>query len=47
MAKLSPENAQRYQEALQTGEVMQPEAIQKYLTKDYKDIAERTAYHTL
>lgn len=47
MAKLNPENAQRYQEALQTGEVMQPEAIQKYLTKDYKDIAERTAYHTL
>lgn len=47
MAKLSPENAQKYQEALQTGEVMQPEAIQKYLTKDYKDIAERTAYHTL
>lgn len=47
MAKLSSENAQRYQEALQTGEVMQPEAIQKYLTKDYKDIAERTAYHTL
>lgn len=47
MAKLSPENAQRYQEALQTGEVMQPEAIQKYLTKDYKDIAERTAYHAL
>lgn len=47
MAKLSPENAQRYQEALQTGEIMQPEAIQKYLTKDYKDIAERTAYHTL
>lgn len=47
MAKLSPENAQRYQDALQTGEVMQPEAIQKYLTKDYKDIAERTAYHTL
>lgn len=47
MAKLSPENAQRYQEALQTGEVMQPEAIQKYLTKDYKNIAERTAYHTL
>lgn len=47
MAKLSPENAQRYQEALQTGEVMQPEAIQKYLTKDYKDIAEQTAYHTL
>lgn len=47
MSKLGPEEAQRYQEALQSGEIMPPEAIQKYLTKDYKDIAENTAYHTL
>ena len=47
MSKLGPEEAQRYQEALQSGEIMPPEAIQKYLSKDYKDIAEATAQHTL
>lgn len=47
MSKLGPEEAQRYQEALQSGEIMPPEAIQKYLSKDYKDIAETTAQHTL
>ena len=47
MSKLGPEEAQRYQEALQSGEIMPPEAIQKYLSKDYKDIAETTAQHAL
>ena len=47
MSKMSPQDAERYQQALQTGEIMPPEAIQKYLQKDYKDIAENTAYHTL
>ena len=47
MAKLGPEEQARYQEALQTGEIMQPEEIQRYLTRDYKDIAETTAYHTI
>ena len=47
MSKLGPEEAQRYQAALQSGEIMPPEAIQKYLSKDYKDIAETTAQHTL
>lgn len=47
MSKLGPEEAQRYQEALQTGEIQTPEQIQKYLTKDYKDIAESAAYHSL
>ena len=47
MSKLGPEEAQRYQEALQSGEIMPPEAIQRYLSKDYKDIAETTAQHTL
>lgn len=47
MSKLGPEEAQRYQEALQSGEIMPPEAIQKYLSRDYKDIAETTAQHTL
>lgn len=47
MSKLSPENQQRYQQALESGEIQQPEAIAKYITKDYKDIAESTAHHTL
>lgn len=47
MSKLSPEEQQRYQEALQNGEVMTPEQIQKYISKDYKDIAEVTAQHSL
>lgn len=47
MSKLGPEEQQRYQQALQSGEVMTPEQIQKYITKDYKDIAEVTAFHTL
>lgn len=47
MSKLGPEEAAQYQEALQTGQIMPPEAIAKYLSKDYKDIAETTAQHTL
>ena len=47
LAKLGPEEQQKYQEALSTGEIMPPESIQRYLTRDYKDIAEITAYHTI
>ena len=47
MSKMSPEEAQQFQQQLQNGEVMPPEAIAKYMTKDYKDIIENTAYHTL
>ena len=47
MSKMSPEEAQQFQQQLQSGEVMPPEAIAKYMTKDYKDIVENTAYHTL
>lgn len=46
-SKLSPEQQQQYQQALESGEIVQPEAIQKYITRDYKDIAESTAYHSL
>lgn len=46
-SKLSPEDAARYEQALATGEVMTPEQIAKYLEKDYKDIAETTAFHSL
>lgn len=47
MSKLGPEEQARYQEALQSGEIITPEQIQKYISKDYKDIAEITAYHSL
>lgn len=47
MSKLGPEDAQRYQQALANGEIMPPEQIQKYISRDYKDIAETTAYHSL
>lgn len=46
-SKLNPEQAARYEQALATGEIQTPEAIAKYLQKDYKDIAETEAYHAL
>lgn len=46
-AKMSPEEAQQFQEQLQSGEIMPPEQIAKYMDKDYKDIIENTAYHSL
>ena len=46
-ANLSPEENQRYQQGIQSGEIMTPQQISKYATKDYKDIAESTAYKSL
>ena len=46
-ARMSPEEAQQFQEQLQSGEIMPPEQIAKYMDKNYKDIVENTAYHTL
>lgn len=46
-ARMSPEEAQQFQEQIQSGEVMPPEQIAKYMDKDYKDIVENTAYHSL
>lgn len=46
-ANMSPEEAQQFQQQLQSGEIMQPEQIAKYMDKDYKDIVENTAYHSL
>lgn len=46
-ARMSPEEAQQFQQQLQSGEVMPPEQIAKYMDKDYKDIVENTAYHSL
>lgn len=47
MSKMGPEEQQQYQEQLQSGEIMPPEDIAKYMDKDYKDVVENTAYHTL
>lgn len=46
-AKMSPEEAEQFQQQLAEGSVMPPEEIAKYMDKDYKDIIENTAYHTL
>lgn len=46
-ARMSPDEAQQFKEQLQSGEVMPPEQIAKYMDKDYKDIVENTAYHSL
>lgn len=46
-ARMSPEEAQQFQQQLQSGEIMPPEHIAKYMDKDYKDIVENTAYHSL
>lgn len=46
-ARMSEEEAQQFQEQLQSGEIMPPEEIGNYLNKTYKDVIENTAYHTL
>lgn len=46
-ARMSPEEQQQFQQQLENGEIMPPEAIAKYMDKDYKDVVENTAYHTL
>lgn len=46
-ARMSPEEAKQFQEQLQSGEIMPPEQIAKYMDKEYKDIVENTAYHSL
>ena len=46
-ARMSEEEAAQFQEQLANGEVMPPQAITKYMERDYKDVIENTAYHTL
>lgn len=46
-SRMSQEEAQQFQEQLQSGEIIPPEQIAKYMDKDYKDIVENTAYHSL
>ncbi len=47
MSKMGPEEQQQFQEQLQNGDIMPPEAIAKYMDKDYKDVVENAAYHTI
>ena len=46
-ARMSPEDQEQFQQQLKSGEVMPPEAITQYMNKDYKDVIENTAYHTI
>lgn len=47
IGNMGEEEQQQYQQQLQSGEIMTPEAIAKYMDKEYKDVVENTAYHTL
>lgn len=47
MSKMGPEEQQQFQQRLQSGEIMPPEQIAKYMDSSYKDVVENTAYHTL
>lgn len=47
LSQLSPEDQANFQQQLANGEIMPPEQIAKYMDKDYKDVVENTAYHTL
>lgn len=46
-SKMGPEEQQQFQQQLQSGEIMPPEQIAKYMDSSYKDVVENTAYHTL
>ena len=46
-SQMGEEEAARFQQQLQSGEIMPPAQIAKYMDKEYKDVAENTAYHTL
>lgn len=47
MSRVGPEEAEQFQQGLQDGSIMPPEQIAKYMDKEYKDVIENTAYHTL
>lgn len=46
-ARMSEEEAIQFQQQLQSGEILPPEQIAKYMDKEYKDVVENTAYHAL
>lgn len=45
--RMSEEQAIEYQRQLDSGEIMPPETVSKYMERDYKDIVESAAFHTL
>lgn len=47
LAEMTPEAAEEFQMRLASGEVMPPEKLATFMTRDYKDIAEASAYHAL
>lgn len=47
MAEMGPQEAQEYQSKLESGEIMPPESIAKFMQSDYKDSVEDAAYHSL
>ena len=47
LSNLGPEGAELFQQQLESGEIQTPEQIQRYITRDYKDVAEITAYNSL
>lgn len=47
MSGMSEEEAIAYQQGLESGEIMPPESIAKYMQRDHKDIAENIAYHAI
>ncbi len=46
-ARLGEEERAEFQQKMENGEIMPPEQIAKYMQRDYKDVIENTAYHTI
>ena len=46
-ARVGEEERAEFQQKLENGEIMPPEQIAKYMQRDYKDVIENTAYHTI
>lgn len=44
---MGPDEQKKFQQQIESGQIMPPESIQKYMEYDYKDMAETTAYHSL
>ena len=46
-SRMDPKQQQQFQQQIESGEIMPPEQIAKYMDKDDKDVIENTAYHAL
>ena len=46
-SKMSEKGAEEFQQKLDSGEIMPPPQIANYMQRDYKDIIENCAYHSL